>query len=317
MRRIWIAFAALLIGSLVLGTACGEEQSAPAVINEGETLKVVATTAILGALAQEVGGDSIELNVLASAGSDPHDYELTAADRKTINDANVVIRLGVGDIDTFIDKAITSKGNSAKTIEVVDGITLREATEEEGHESEDDHGDEEDPHVWHNPQNVKQMAENIAAAFARADPANAETYRQNAAAYARVVDDTDAQVRRLIDSIPPANRKMVMNHDSLGYFIDYYGLEYVGAVIPGLSSQSEPSARAIADLSDLIRAEGVKAIFAEGSLDPRVARQIAADTGVTIVDDIYGDTLGEPGSGAETVHGMLLYNARKIAEALR
>jgi ABC-type Zn uptake system ZnuABC Zn-binding protein ZnuA len=110
---------------------------------------------------------------------------------------------------------------------------------------------------------------------------------------------------------------MVTNHDAFGYFLRTYGLELVGAVIPSTGSGSQPSAQDLAELSDLIRAEGVKAIFAEAEVDPSVAKQLAADTGVAIVDGLYADSLGEPGSGAETVDGMLLANARKISEALR
>ena len=88
-------------------------------------------------------------------------------------------------------------------------------------------------------------------------------------------------------------------------------------MIPARTTQAEPSAKAIAGLVDLIKRENVKAIFAESSVDPKVARQVATDTGARIVDDLYGDSLGGPGSGADTIEGMLLSNARKIAEALK
>ncbi len=88
-------------------------------------------------------------------------------------------------------------------------------------------------------------------------------------------------------------------------------------MIPSISTEAEPSAAETAKLLDTIKAEGVKAIFAESSVNPVLARTLAADAGVQIVDDLYGDSLGNPGSGAETIDGMLLFNARKIAEALK
>ena len=91
----------------------------------------------------------------------------------------------------------------------------------------------------------------------------------------------------------------------------------MGAVIPSTSSEAQPSAKDLAALQVLIRSEGVKAIFAEEEIDPKVAREISKDTGVKIVDNLYADSLGKPGSGAEAVDGMILSNARKIAEALR
>jgi ABC-type Zn uptake system ZnuABC Zn-binding protein ZnuA len=109
----------------------------------------------------------------------------------------------------------------------------------------------------------------------------------------------------------------VTNHDAFGYFARAFGLEIVGAVIPSTTTEAEPSAGDTAALLDTIEREGVKAIFAESSVNPQLARTLADDAGIEIVDDLYGDSLGEPGSGAETVHEMLLANARKIADALK
>jgi ABC-type Zn uptake system ZnuABC Zn-binding protein ZnuA len=142
-------------------------------------------------------------------------------------------------------------------------------------------------------------------------------YDGNALAYKAKLDSTKAQVQSIIDSIPAENRKLVTNHDAFGYFADAFGLEVVGAVIPSVSTNAEASAKDTAELLDTIRREHVKAIFAESSVNPKLARSLAQDAGVTIVDDLYGDSLGQPGSGADTVDGMLLANARKIAEALR
>jgi ABC-type Zn uptake system ZnuABC Zn-binding protein ZnuA len=88
-------------------------------------------------------------------------------------------------------------------------------------------------------------------------------------------------------------------------------------VIPSVSTDSEPSAQDTAALLETIEREDVKAIFAESSVNPQLARTLADDAGIAIVDDLYGDSLGEPGSGAETVDGMLLANARTIADALK
>lgn len=265
---------------------------------------IVATTVQIGALAKEVAGDRVVLITLLGPGVDPHKYELTAQHRQAIDKSKVILRNGIG-LDAFLDKAVSSDGNKKKLVTVTDGISIRRG---EG---------EEDPHVWLNPLNAKVMVTNIANALAKADPSNAGTYSANAEAYHKKLDTTDAEIKKLIDSIPQANRKMVTNHDAFGYFIERYGLSFVGAVIPGVSTQSEASAKDIANLVETIKREKVRAIFAESSLDPKVAQQIAKDTGVRIVDDLYGDSLGEPGSGAETVDGMLLSNAKSIAEALK
>jgi zinc/manganese transport system substrate-binding protein len=305
-----LLMAAFALPFLAVGCGSDDEE------DDGK-LRVVATTAIIGALTEEVAGDLITLKVLAPEGVDPHDYELTANDQKDVDRSALVLRNGLG-FDEYLDKAVRGSKNREKVVVVTRGIELIDGEAHDEHEEEDEeHGDEGDPHVWHDPIRVKVMVTNIAEALASKDPTNAETYRSNAAAYHGVLDETDRQIRQIIDSIPPGNRKMVTNHDAFGYFIERYNLTFVGAVIPATTTAAEPSARQLAALQDTIKKENVKAIFAESSVDPRIAQQIARDTNIIVVDDLYGDSLGERGTDEGTVHGMLLWNARKIAEALK
>lgn len=314
MRRLALFAALALLPAMLLAAACGNGEA-----DDDGRLRVVATIAPIAALAKEVGGEHIDLAVLVRPGIDPHDYELRIDDRKAIDRARVILRNGVG-LDSFLDSSIRGAGKSVQVVTVSEGVRLRESheVEEEEHSEGDGHNHEgADPHVWQSPQNAMVMVENIARTFAAADPENAAIYEQNATRYTETLRETDEEIRAIIDTIPEEHRKLVANHDAFGYFLDEYGLEFVGAVIPGMSTASEPSAKQIAQLEDTIRHEGVKAIFAEDSVDPRIARQLANDTGVKIVDDLYSDTLGPAGSGADTIHGMLLWNANRIAEALR
>lgn len=318
----------VLVAVALLAAACTDAADSVGGGGAGsnETLSVVATTSQIGAITREVAGDVVEVMVLLGPGVDPHDYEPTAREVGEIGESPLILRNGLG-LDDFLDSAIESSG-STTVVTVTEGVELRPAGEDEHAEEEDDehadegdeHADDEhgefDPHVWHDPTNVKVMIANITEALASAFPNHADTFRANGTAYQERMDEVDAEIRALIDSIPEQNRKVVSSHDSFGYFLDRYGLEFIGAVIP-TSPGAEASARDIAELQELIKAEGVLAIFAETSVDPTIARQIASDTGVTIVDDLYGDTLGPEGSGAETVDGMLLHNARRITEALR
>ena len=305
MHRIPMAvLSALALIAGVFAVGCDDEGD-PAPTSDGR-LQVVATIPPIAALAREVGADLISLTVLAGVGVDPHEFEIKSDGRKAVDRAAVVLRNGIG-IDAFLDKAI--KGKASKVVTVTDGLKLR--TEGNGKNAE------EDPHVWHSIENDKAMVDAIVAALSKADAANAEAFKRNGEAYKLKLDAVDIEIRKLIDTIPAANRKMVTNHDAFGYFIEHYGLTFVGAVIPNLTTQAEPSAKETAALVETIKREKVKAIFAESSVDPKIAAQIAKDTNVKIVDDLYGDSLGEPGSGAESVDGMLLANARKIVEALK
>jgi zinc/manganese transport system substrate-binding protein len=285
---------------------------------------VVATTVQIEALAREVGGDRIELTGIIPAGADAHEFEPKPSDLVAVEDADLILRHGIG-LDDWLDDMLDA-ASTARVVTVTNGITLYEGEiHDHGHEDEGGEGDEPDdehehafdPHVWHAPDNVKKMVSAIAGALSEEDPDGASTYEANAAAYNEVLDETKAEVQAIIDEIPEENRKLVTNHDAFGYFARAFGLEVVGAVIPNVATGSEPSAQDTAELLETIEREDVRAIFAESSVNPGLARTLAEDAGVAIVDDLYGDSLGEPGSGAETVDGMLLANARTIADALK
>jgi ABC-type Zn uptake system ZnuABC Zn-binding protein ZnuA len=296
--RIWLSLLGVLAGLLAACSSPGR--------GDGR-LQVVATTVQVRALALEVGRDRIALRGIVPAGADPHEFEPKPSDLLAVERAAVVLRHGLG-LDDWLDDALKA-AKAARVVTVTDGINAMEI--------DDDGRLKQDPHVWHDPDNDKVMVRNIAVALEAADPAHRDEYEGNALAYARKLDETRARVQAIIDEIPPASRKLVTDHDAFGYFASAFGLEVVGAVIPNLSTEAEPSARDTARLLDLIRREGVKAIFTEESANPTLARRLASDAGVRIVDDLYGDSLGKPGSGAETIDGMLLVNARKIADALK
>jgi ABC-type Zn uptake system ZnuABC Zn-binding protein ZnuA len=308
-------FSAIVIPGIIFLVACGGDDGTTGA--GGGRLNVVATTVQITALTREVGGDLVELHGIIPAGADAHEYEPTASDLRALEGADVILRHGIG-LDEWLDDTLGA--GSPEPVTVTNGITTRKG-EEDGHDAEDGHeagdGLPDDPHVWHDPANDKIIVTNIAAALADADPGNAAAYKANAEAYNLVLDQTAREVQAMIDGIPEEHRKMVTNHDAFGYFADAFGLEVVGAVIPSISTGAEPSAQDTAALLETIKREKVKAIFAETSVNPALAKQLARDAGIMIVDDLCGDSLGEPGSGAETVHGMLLANARKIAEALK
>jgi ABC-type Zn uptake system ZnuABC Zn-binding protein ZnuA len=330
--------ALIIIAAVVPALACGDDDRPE---NAGdERISVVATIAPIYALAREVAGDDVELHGIVPVGADAHEFEPVASDLQAIEDADVILRHGVG-LDDWIDDTLSANRDAIVTT-VTESIDLQPPALEHAHSGEhedderpgeaegDEHADEGagaegndhddeglDPHVWHDPDRAKIMVTNIAEALAAADPNNAETYTSNAVAYNGKLDETKQQVQAIIDEIPEESRKLVTNHDAFGYFADAFGLEVVGSVIPSTTTESEPSAEDTASLLDTIEREGVKAIFAESSVSSGLATQLANDAGVTIVDDLYGDSLGEEGSGAETIDGMLLANARNIADALK
>jgi ABC-type Zn uptake system ZnuABC Zn-binding protein ZnuA len=269
------------------------------------------------AIAREVGGDLIDLRGIVPAGADAHVFEPVASDLRAIADADVILRHGIG-LDDWLDDTLGAN-TEATIVTVTDGITLQPPALEHVDEGGDSSAEEDglDPHVWHDPDRAKIMVQNTARALGEADPEHRQSYEERAATYNSKLDTTKAQVQSIIDEIASENRKLVTNHDAFGYFADSFGLEIVGAVIPAATTEAEPSAEDTAELLEVIGREGVRAIFAESSVNADLAATLASDARVRIVDDLYGDSLGDPGSGAETIDGMLLANARKIADALK
>jgi ABC-type Zn uptake system ZnuABC Zn-binding protein ZnuA len=308
-----LPLAAVLLCVAAVAAACGDDDSTAA---GGGSVTVVATTTQAADLARAVGGERAKVVGLLPANADPHDYEVRPRDVEALADADLVIRSG-GDLDEWLQSAIESSGTGAPELTLLDHVRRLEG----GHEhAEEEHAGEEehevDPHWWQDPRNAETAVAEIEQALASADPDGAPAYERNARAYTARLRALDRAVATCIDRIPPGQRKLVTTHDALGYYADRYGLEIVGAVIPSLSTQAQASAGEVDALVDTIRREGVKAIFAESSVNPKLEQQIADESGATIGKALWADTLGPPGSDGETYLESIASNTRAIASGL-
>jgi len=164
---------------------------------------------------------------------------------------------------------------------------------------------------------VKAYVANICDAFKTADPSGAAAYDANAAAYAKRLDDLNAWIKSQVAKVPAANRLLVMNHASHGYYADEYGFTVVGTVIPSVGTGETPTAKQLGDLTAAIRASGAKAIFVEIEENPKLAEQIAAETGIRVVSDLLDHSLTAPNGVASTYIDMMKYDTRRIVEALK
>ncbi|HEY7033251.1 MAG TPA: zinc ABC transporter substrate-binding protein [Thermomicrobiales bacterium] len=271
-------------------------------------LKVVATTPILADLARQIGGARLDVASILPPNADPHDLEPKPKDLVTVEGASLIVEHGLH-LDAWASDLIKNAGSSAPTVIATTGVQTI-ASDEEGFA-------DGDPHVWFDPRNVATMVDNIAAALVSIDPDGAASYEARRDAYKAQLDQLDQAIANQIATIPPERRKLVTNHDAFAYFVARYGLTFVGSVIPSLDSRAEPSAKDTAELIDKIKAEGVPAIFTESSNNPQLEEELAKEAGVKVVSNLYGDTLGEPGSGADTYIGMMETDTRLIVEALR
>ena len=300
-RRVLLA---AVLGVVLAGGCSTNKPAGSADGAQGRTLRVVATTTQVADLAANVGGDRVQVTSLLKPGIDPHDYEPSPADVEAIARADVVLENGAG-LESWLHDTIDSSGFDGPVVDTSQGVRLRMA------------GGAADPHIWQNPRNAERMAANIDRGLAAADPSAATTFQANLAAYTRQLQALDSEVQRQIDSL--ANKKLVTNHDAFGYYIDRYGLQLVGSVIPSFDSSAELSGRDIRDLVAEIKATRVKAVLSETSLPPRAAETIGREAGVKVVegaDALYGDSLGPTGSDGDTYLKMIRHNTRTIVSNL-
>lgn len=189
-------------------------------------------------------------------------------------------------------------------------------TSEEDHDHDHEHGDL-NPHLWTSPRFAQGMVQQIANELAKIDPEHGDGYYERAGAYNAKLVTLDEWIAAQFARVPAADRVLVTGHDSLRYYLHDYGIAYAGSLLPSFEDNAEPSAAEIDSLVAAIKSSGVKAIFVESSLSPKLAKTVAQEAGVAVIDadSLYVDSLGPDGSGAETYISATLQNTRVILEA--
>ncbi len=261
---------------------------------------VVATTSQVADFARAVGGNRAAVRQILQPNSDPHEYEPRPSDVKAVADAAVVLRSG-GDLDEWLDGVLENAGSDATAVALIEGVKTRRG------------GGEVDPHWWQNPRNAVLAVAKIRDVLIAADPAGRAAYTANAAAYVAKLRALDRAIASCMRSIPAARRKLVTDHDALGYYAERYEIDVIGTVIPALSTQAQASAGEVSRLVRTIRAAGVSTIFPESSVNAKLTRAIARDAGAKVGPALYADTLGAEGSAGETYIGSLRFNTQALA----
>jgi zinc/manganese transport system substrate-binding protein len=295
-RRIAALAAAILVVPAI--AACGSDGGG------GSRVDVVATTTQIGDWARTIGGDAVDVHQILKANTDAHDYELRPSDVQAAAGADVLFVNG-GDVDHWWHKLVDEAGGDPEVTELGKRVPVQLTTE-----------GEMDPHWWHDPRNVAAVAPVIADTLARLDPQQKDELVSRERDYAAQVRGLDGKIQACIDRIPRSERKLVTDHDAFSYFAKRYGLEVIGAVIPSVTTQAQPSARDTSDLIKTIKREHVRAVFPESSLSPKLAKSIARETGATANYELYGDSLGPEGSKGDTYLKMEATNADAIVRGL-
>ena len=249
----------------------------PSTIVPSTGLRIATTFYPLYDIANSIAGDKAQVSSIVPPGVEPHEYEPTPQDIKTVANADVYVALGIeSGIGALEQRLLSDRGNSIIVVRASDGIPLLEASRDDTNEP----ASGKDPHIWISPRNAQVMAATIADGLAKADPSNREYYLSNAVA---LRTDLLALDKEFTDGLASCSKQVLLaNHDAYSYLAAAYGFRTV--TISGLEPESEPSPGKIKELVDAARQYGIKYIMYEELVDPRIAKTIADDVGAQVLE---------------------------------
>jgi ABC-type Zn uptake system ZnuABC Zn-binding protein ZnuA len=292
-------------GETPTGTAAAGATTTAVTTGAGSHLRAVTTMSILADMIEQVGGERIEAHNIIPIGAGPEDYQPTPQDVQKIARADVIFFNGHG-LEAWLDPLFASaKNDRAPKVELskdLPAVDVGSADFKAGN-----------PHFWLNPQYAIKYVEVIRDTLAGLDAAGAATYQANAVAYIDKLTALDQDLEAQANQIPAGDRKIVTNHDAFPYFAKRYGFTIVGNILG--NPEAELSAGDLANLARTIKAEKVKAIFTESQFSPKVTETLAKEAGVTVVANLYTDSLSNGGAAASYID-MMRYDMRTIVAAL-
>ncbi len=273
--------------------------------------KVLAVESFLADITKNISGARLVVDTLIPLGLDPHSFEPSPGDVAKIAGSDILITNGAG-FEEWLEGIITGANEKIIIVECSKGLKNRKEDE-----NEEEHHNEGDPHFWLDPNLVKVYVQNIRDALIESDLQGGDLYNKNAGEYTAKLIELDRWIAETVKIIPEDRRLLVTNHESFGYYADRYGFTVIGTIIPGSSPVSSPSAKEISELIEKIKASGVKAIFLETGSDPKIADQLARETNIKIVTELYTHSITEPDGPAPTYIDMIKFNTNKIVESLK
>ena len=280
---------------------------APLAARATQPLRAVASFSILGDMIRRIGGEAVTVDSLVGADGDVHVYEPRPKDLRTLLAAGLLVRNGLG-LEGWMDRLTGAAGFSGRIVVAAENVVPRTMKEQGGAIATD-------PHAWQDAGNALLYAQAIADGLAAADASNAALYRGSAARYGDEIAQVDDWIASTLAAIPAERRRIITTHDAFGYYGALYGVAFLSA--EGISTEFEPSAKAIAALVAQIKREKVRAVFIENMTSPRMAQMLARETGAVLGGTVYSDALSPAGGPAATYLEMMRHNTTLFAAAMR
>ncbi len=304
IRRAVIGAA--IVGALVLAFALWPTKQTA--ITEAQTdaakpFRVVTTFTVIQDIAQNVAGSAAIVESITKPGAEIHDYQPTPLDIVKAQAADLVLWNGMN-LERWFERFFDNVKN-------VPSIVVSDGVEPMGI-SEGPYTGKPNPHAWMSPSNALVYIENIRKAFVAHDPANADTYNANAAAYAEKVKALDAPLRERIAAIPEAQRWLVTSEGAFSYLARDYGMRE--AFLWPINADEQGTPQQVRKVIDLVRANSIPVVFSESTVSDKPARQVAKETGARYGGVLYVDSLSAEGGPVPTYVDLLRVTVETIAE---
>lgn len=271
-----------------------------------ERLKVVTTFTILADMASNVAGEHAEVVSIIKPGAEVHNYQPTPKDIVGAQDAKVILRNGLN-LELWFEKFLANLSG-------VPSVTVSDGVEPMGI-SQGPYSGKPNPHAWMSPENAKIYVDNIARAFAEADPANADAYKENAERYKAEIDAAAAPVREVLASIPQERRWLVTSEGAFSYLARDFGLKEL--YLWPINADQQGTPQQVRAVIDQVREHNIPAVFSESTVPDGPARQVARETGAKYGGVLYVDSISTADGPVPTYLDLLRVTANTIAEGLK
>ena len=274
-----------------------------------DPIRVSSFSTILTEIAQQVGGDRVAVTAHVKAGVDPHEFEPTPEDLKTVGESQLIL-LSAKHMEGYVGKLKESTGTKGTLLDVGNGFASLKM------KAESDPGKlVEDPHWWHSIPNMEKAVKIVRDELTKISPGDKDYFADRAGKYLSTLDALETWVKLELAKLPRNKRQLVTSHDAFQYFAKENGFTIYP--IEGISSADQPSSKKVAEIIATIKKQGVKAIFPEKIENPKVLTEITRESGAKVGGELYADGLGAPDSDAATYVGMYKHNVSAIVSGLQ
>ncbi|MBX9462424.1 MAG: metal ABC transporter substrate-binding protein [Aquamicrobium sp.] len=288
------ALAALSLCLAVLPAAAQEER-----------LKVVTTFTVIADIASNVAGEAADVESITRPNAEIHEYQPTPGDILRAQDADLILWNGLN-LELWFERFF-------QNLRDVPGVVVSEGVEPIGI-TEGPYSGKPNPHAWMSPSDVLTYVENIRAAFAEYDPANAEIYAANAAAYSAEIEAMVQPIRERLSTIAEERRWLVTSEGAFSYLARDFGLKEL--YLWPINADAQGTPQQIRKVIDQMRENGIPAIFSESTVSPNPAQQVARETGASYGGVLYVDSLSDADGPVPTYLDLLRVTTETIAEGL-